>query len=117
MAVLRSEHCRRPEPHGSHNGTQRWWDGQTSRVHCDGTPEFLAGELGREANPPPGPPSPPRPKIVWDETTPPENVDTRRRYPDRPPFDGVPWSALSEAERALVSEWHAIPENAEVPDA
>jgi hypothetical protein len=43
----------------------------------------------------------------------PENADTCRRYPDRPPFDGVPWSALSEAERALVSEWHATPENAD----
>jgi hypothetical protein len=43
----------------------------------------------------------------------PESADTCRRYPDRPPFDGVPWSALSEAERALVSEWHATPENAD----
>ena len=29
-----------------------------------------------------------------------------RRYPDRPPFDAVPWSLLSKDERALVTEWH-----------
>ena len=29
-----------------------------------------------------------------------------RRYPDRPPFDGVPWSFLSKDERVLVTEWH-----------
>ena len=65
MAVLRSEHCRNPEPHDAHNGVQRWWDGHRSTVHCDGDPAFLARELEREANPPSGPPDPPRPKIDW----------------------------------------------------
>lgn len=40
-------------------------------------PEFLARELAREASPPPGPPNPPRPKIEWDESTPPRAVAAR----------------------------------------
>lgn len=67
MAVLRSEHCRNPEPHASHNGVQRHHLGNM-RVHCDGTVAFLQRELEREANPPPGPPTPPRGRIDWSST-------------------------------------------------
>jgi hypothetical protein len=69
MALKRSEHCRREDRHAGHSGQQRWWGGQVVHVYCDGTPEFLARELEREAKPPPGPPSPPRPRIAWDEPT------------------------------------------------
>lgn len=40
--------------------------GRTSQVHCDGTPEFLAREVHREAHPPPGPPNAPKSPITWE---------------------------------------------------
>lgn len=88
MALRRPDHCGREEPHAPHVASLRG-------PHCDGDPATLARQLQREANPPPGPPSPPkpdwwgkRPYATWDESV------SAGRVTDDP--DGFPDKAIVE---------------------
>ena len=66
MGLLTSRHCGQPEPHPKHQGRFVYPQcGPGPHVVCDGDPAHLARQLEREANPPPGPPSPPRSFEWW----------------------------------------------------
>ena len=103
MTLRRVQHCGDEEPHEPHVG--RWAHHlMQGGPYCDGTPELLARQLEREVNPPPGPPSPPKPvewnapRALCDEPT---GVTTRSAVMGDIDVEATEYLARLTADKAL----------------